>query len=452
MYPLLAAAVLAGALVGRRAWLRAGLRGVTGMVVGALAGFVGPLAVMNPIRSCTFDDERGGVDRALGILLFAGGAALAVGLAVWIVNAVARPTGPRAARDITFERGSFRGHRFFPFGLLAPTLVILVLFLYRPMVETFRLSTHEVRTTAPRQPFVCLDKYTRLMEPTIEWWAIGPAALLAVVLVANVVLARRGAVAPSLRKIRDLLVVLVVVAWATAVFGARYRGVFTTTLVLTTGTVVLSLALGLAIATLVSQKIRGRGVYRTLLIWPYAISPPIAGILFYVMFDPLVGIIGNVWETLTPFEMPNYRTEKWLARFVVILASVWKTIGFSILFYVAGLQNVPTDTLEAAQIDGAGPLQRFRHIVIPALAPITFFLIISNVTYAFFEVFATTTYLTTGGPSGATTDVMFALVQAATEQGNFGDGAAQSVILFAMVLAVTGWQFRSTGRRVTYGR
>lgn len=452
MFPLFAAAILAGAFVGWQAWSRAGFRSTTGMAVGALAGFVGPLAVMKPLRSCTFEAGRGGVDQALGILLFAGGAAIAAGLAVWIVTSVARPAGHRATRDVAFERGSFRGHRLFPFMVLAPTLVILALFLYRPMVETFRLSTHEVRTTAPRQPFVCLDKYTRLMEPTVEWWAIVPTALLVIVLVGTSIWRRRSAAAPSLLRIRELLVVLVVVAWATAVFGPRYRGVFTTTLVLTTGTVVLSLVFGLAIATLVSQKIRGRGVYRTLLIWPYAISPPIAGILFYVMFDPLVGIVGNVYETLTPFEMPNYRTEKWLARFVVILASVWKTVGFSILFYVAGLQNVPTDTIEAAQIDGAGPLQRFRHIIIPALAPITFFLIISNVTYAFFEVFATTTYLTTGGPSGATTDVMFALVQAATEQGNFGDGAAQSVILFAMVLAVTGWQFRSTGRRVSYAR
>ncbi|CAN5654927.1 sn-glycerol-3-phosphate ABC transporter permease UgpA [soil metagenome] len=242
------------------------------------------------------------------------------------------------------------------------------------------------------------------------------------------------------------------VTWAAAIFGPAYRGVFVTTVILTTGTVALSLIAGLTIAVLVSQKIRGRGVYRTLLVWPYAISPPIAGILFYVMFDPLVGIVGHLVEIATPWELPNYRTNRIMARGAVILASAWKTLGFSVLFYIAGLQNVPADTLEAASIDGANRWQRFRLITMPALAPITFFLIITTVTYAVFETFGTINLLTTGGPSLATTDAMYALVQAASVQGNFGNGAAQSVVLFVMVLTVTGWQFRSTGRKVTYTR
>lgn len=454
--PLAGTAVL-GALGGWRIWTRIGFRPAIGVAVGAACGVVGPLAAMKPVRSCAFEPERTGVDRAIGIVMFAAGAALALGVAAWIATSIARAQGQMGRRVDTFERGAFRGHRLFPVVLLAPTIAVLVLFLYRPMIETFRLSSHHLRRNAPREPFVCFDKYTRLMEPGVEWWAVAPTVLLGVAAVAEIVHRRRLQTSSMLLgsawllRLREVLLVVTVVAWATALFGRRYRGVFTTTVILTFGTVALSLAGGLAVAMLVSQKIRGRGIYRTLLIWPYAISPPIAGILFFVMFDPLVGIVGHLWELATPFDMPNYRTDRTLARAVVILASVWKTIGFSILFYIAGLQNVATDVLEAAQIDGAKRWQRLRHIIIPALAPITFFLVVSNVTYAFFEVFATTTYLTEGGPSEATTDIMFRLVQEGT-QGNLGDGAAQSIILFAMVLAVTGWQFRSTGRRVTYAR
>lgn len=452
MLPLLAGTGLLGALAGRMIWKRAGFGAVAGMVSGGLCGLAGPLLVMKPIRSCTFESERSGVDRALGALIFVTGAIIALGIMGWVVATIARARGQLAAKQDTFDRGAFRGYYAYPLVLLAPTLVVLLFFLYRPMVDTLRMSTQTVRITAPRKPFVCLDNYTKLIEPTIEWWAVLPTVLVAVAIGAELVLGANHDVTHLIKPVRGLLVVVAVVAWATAMFGPRYRGVFTTTTILTVGTVLLSLTVGLAIAVLVSHKIRGRGIYRTFLIWPYAISPPIAGILFAMMFNPTVGVIKHVYEALTPFELPRYTHSATLARMAVILASVWKTLGFSILFYIAGLQNVPTDVMEAAEIDGANRWQRFRHITIPALAPITFFLIVSNVTYAFFEIFGTITYLTEGGPVGATTDAMFALYTAATQQGNFGDGAAQSVMLFAMVLAVTGWQFRSTGRRVTYQR
>jgi len=452
MYPLLAGTIVLGGIAGWYVWRRARFSRTVGALVGAACGLVGPLLVMKPLRSCTFEAERAGVDRALGIVVFVAGAAVVLAAASWVALSISRARGLIVAKADTFDRGAFRGHYLYAGLLLAPTIVVLLWFLYRPMIETLRLSTHNVRITAPRQPFVCLDNYTKLMEPTVEWWALAPTVAAAILFAAETVLARRGEIYPALTRLRGVFVVVAVVAWATALFGRRYRGVFTTTTVLSTGTVILSLAIGLGIAVLVSQKIRGRGIYRTLVIWPYAISPPIAGILFYMLFDYLYGAVGRLYEAVTPFEMTNYRTSVWLARVVVILASVWKTLGFSILFYIAGLQNVPGDVLEAAQIDGASRWQRFRHVTIPALAPITFFLLVSTVTYAFFEIFGTTVYLTEGGPSGATTDAMFSLFTAATQQGNFGDGAAQSVILFLMVLAVTAWQFRSTGRRITYQR
>ena len=452
MAPLLAATIVLGALAGGRIWSRSGFGAAVGVAVGAVCGLVGPLLAMKPLRSCTFESERTGVDRVLGAIIFVAGGAILLGVAAWLVTTVARSRGHVAGRVDQFDKGSFRGHQAFPWLLLAPTLAVLVMFLYRPMTETFRLSMYNVRQNAPRTPFKCLDNYTDLIEPKVEWWAVAATVVLLAATGAGIALRRRGADSAGLARLRELLLIVTVIAWATAMFGPDYRGVFTTTTILTSGTVILSLVFGLAIAVLVSQKIRGRGVYRTLLIWPYAISPPIAGILFFVMFDPLAGIVGHFVESFTPWELPNYKTNKHLARMAVILASVWKTIGFSILFYISGLQNVATETLEAAEIDGANKWQRFRHITVPSLAPITFFLIVSNVTYAFFDVFGTISLLTTGGPSRATTDAMYSLVQTASDHGRFGEGAAQSIILFFMVLAVTGWQFRSTGRRVTYQR
>lgn len=452
MIPLLAATVVLGAFGGRWVWTRSGFAPTPGIVVGALCGLVGPLLAMKPIRSCAFEPDRTGLDKVLGSIVFIAGAALLLALVGWLVNSFGRAGGRITGRVDQFDKGSFRHYTLFPWMLLLPTLLVLVFFLYRPMRETFRLSMYNVRQGAPRTPFVCLDNYTDLMAPTVPWWAVVPTVALAAAAVGVKLVQRRGEPSHALLRTSELLVIATVIAWAAALFDDDYQKVFTTTTILTGGTVLLSLAAGLGIAVLVSQKIRGRGIYRTLLVWPYAISPPIAGILFFVMFDPLAGVVAHLVEDFTPWEMPNYRTNPTLARAAVILASVWKTLGFSVLFYIAGLQNVATDTLEAAEIDGANRWQRFRLITIPALAPITFFLVITNVTYAFFDVFGTISLLTTGGPSRATTDAMYSLVQVASDHGRFGEGAAQSIILFAMVLAVTGWQFRSTGRRVTYQR
>jgi sn-glycerol 3-phosphate transport system permease protein len=224
------------------------------------------------------------------------------------------------------------------------------------------------------------------------------------------------------------------------------------TLIISAGTVVIGLAVSLGIAYLAYQPIRGGGIYRTLLVWPYAISPPIAGLIFFVIFDPNAGIVEHWLNTLFGINLPNYRQDATLAQAVVILASVWKTLGYNLLFYIAGLQTVPTDQVEAAQIDGANGWQRFRWVVVPALSPITFFLIVTNLTYAFFETFGTIDYLTAGGPAGETSVAMYEIYRVAIPGRDLGRGAAQSLILFAGVIALTVWQFRSTGRRVSYGR
>ncbi|CAM3281120.1 carbohydrate ABC transporter permease [Stackebrandtia soli] len=453
MLPLFIVTAAAGALVGRAVWRSAGLSGRSGALIVAPAGALGPLLTMVPLESCTFEPGRSTMDVAVGVVAFVAGAAVLIGVVAWIGKALSQPGG-LSNLDTSDASGTYRHRNLIPWGLLLPTLAILAVFLYWPLVETFRLSTLLTRRGAPIERFVCVDNYTALLGPSLEWWLITAAAGLALAWVATIVAERRdpdnlGNSASVWRRVRGLLMILTVVAATASVFGPDYRPVFTTTMILTSGVVLTGLAVGLAIALLVSQPIRGRGIYRTLLIWPYAISPPIAGVLFFVMFDPLTGIIGHLWETFTPWTMPNYRTDATLARIVVILASVWKTLGFTILFYIAGLQNVSVEMLEAAKVDGANAWQRFRHFILPSLMPITFFLIVTNVTYAFFQVFGTIDYLTGGGPAKATTDAMTYIVE--TQKGNIGDGAATSLVLFAMVLAVTAWQFRATGSKVHYG-
>ncbi|HIV57498.1 MAG TPA: sugar ABC transporter permease [Candidatus Stackebrandtia faecavium] len=453
MLPLFAVTAVAGALVGRVAWRSAGLPGRKGALVVAPAGLLGPLITMVPLRSCTFEPGRGLADQLVGTAAFLGSAAVAIAFVTWIGRALSQPGGI-SNLDTKDRSGTYAGRGYVPWMLLLPSLAILLVFLYWPLLETFRLSTHLVRRGAPKEPFVCVDNYTALLGPSLEWWFVVPMGALALAFIATIATDRfdpdgLSDVGKWLRKARGGLILLSVIAAAASIFGPSYRLVFVTTMLITGGTVILGLVVGLAIAVLVSQPVRGRSIYRTLLIWPYAISPPIAGILFYVIFDPLSGMAGHMVDVLTPWQLPNYRTDPTLARIVVILASVWKTLGVTILFYIAGLQNVSRDMLDAAQLDGANAWQRFRMLVLPSLMPITFFLIVTNVAYAFFQVFGTIDYLTSGGPSGATTDAMTSIVL--QSKGNVGAGAAGSLVLFAMVLAVTAWQFRVTGRRVHYG-
>lgn len=448
--PLLLVLGAIGAVVGARQWRRLTYAATPGSIVGGLSGVAGGLLLLVPLRFCTFDEGRSGIDIALGVLAAGAGAAATIGLAVWLARIVAAETG-RVRQVGAKGQGHFASGAWVPLAFLAPTLLVLVLFLYWPMVETFRISTRVVRLGAPRQPFVCLDNFTRLLDPGVDGAAVAATVVWASLALAVLLVRRSGGEAMLLSRGRSLAAVVLAVAWSAAMLSAAYRPVFITTVVLSSSTVVVGLVLGLAIAALAFAPVRGRSAYRTLLVWPYAISPPIAGILFFVMFDPLAGMVGHLVGVLTPFELPSYRADATLARAVVVLASVWKTLGFNILFYLAGLQNVPTDVLEASKLDGASAWQRYRYVIIPALAPITFFLVVTNVTYAFFEIFGTISYLTAGGPAGATVDAMFALVRAGRVQGSFGDGAAQSLLLFAMVLAVTLWQFRSTGRRVEEG-
>jgi sn-glycerol 3-phosphate transport system permease protein len=212
----------------------------------------------------------------------------------------------------------------------------------------------------------------------------------------------------------------------------------------------LGLTIALFIAMMAYQPIRGARIYRTLLVWPYSLSPAVVGVIFLLMFSPIAGVINYVIESLFGFKVP-WLNDPTYAPWTVILAAVWNHLGFNILFYIAGLQNVPTDLQESAAIDGANAWQRFRHVIFPLLSPITFFLVITNLTYSFFDIFATIDMLTRGGPVNSTTTLIYRIFQTGVQERDLGKAAAQSIVLLVMVIGITVLQFRTTGRRVNYG-
>jgi sn-glycerol 3-phosphate transport system permease protein len=317
------------------------------------------------------------------------------------------------------------------------------------LIETFRLSTLLTRLGAPRTRFVCVSNFTEFFEPS----SFDATSLIILVLA---IMALGSSQINRLRRYEGsgLLTygagTFLTILWFSRILEEDYGEVMFNTFFISTAIVVIGLILGLAIAYLAFQDVKGAMIYRTLLIWPYAVSPAIAGIIFFVIFNPVSGILNHFIE-LMGGQGPEWIIEPWWARATIIITSVWKTLGYNILFYIAGLQTVPPDLVEAASIDGANAWQRFRNVIIPALSPITFFLIVTNLTYAFFNIFGTIDFLTRGGPTGATSVSIYEIVQLGIRKGDLGRASAQSLVLFLIVIGVTVFQFKTSGRRVTYG-
>jgi sn-glycerol 3-phosphate transport system permease protein len=329
----------------------------------------------------------------------------------------------QGGKKATSTSGYFR-NPVLPYIFLAPTLLLLIVFLYYPASEliplSFRLQPDPINQ-ADSAP-VCLENYVRITD-------------------SNYTVIDR---LPSGREILNTDYPL-------------YENSFTVTLTLTFAIVLFTMILALGIAVLASQKVRGAGIYRTLLVWPYAISPIVTGAVFLAMFrDNSAGVVNWTLETTTG-ESLKWLKDVDLAPWVIIYAAVWNALGFNILFYIAGLQNIPKDLLEAAAIDGANVFQRFGRITFPLLSPFTFFLLIANITYAFYGIYGAVDVLTDGGPpsekGGATvgaTDILIYKVYNDAFGGSAGSGAAQTVLLFMMVAAITLVQFIFVERRVTY--
>jgi sn-glycerol 3-phosphate transport system permease protein len=365
---------------------------VMGGVFGALAGMVGAQLLNYPSQHCTLATEADVFIQQAGLVLTIIGAVVVL-FPFWTVT---------IQRGNKTEQGGgyFKGW-VMPLAFLAPTLISLVVFLYYPSVQIALQSMTRQRGRQEAR-FVCLENYTDLLADTV------------------------------------------------------YRSSFITTFFITAGIVLFSMALGLMIALLASQKVRGASLYRTLLIWPYAVSPVVTAVIFIAIFRNDSNGFANFYLGGLLGGSQNWIGNANLAPMVIILASVWNALGFNILFYVAGLQNVPKDLLEAAQIDGANVVQRFIRITFPMLSPFTFFLLITNITFGVYGLYGVVETLTQGGPSigegaGATNVLIYKLysdlLSTSTQIGNV---AAQSVILFVLVAVITIVQFQFVERRVTY--
>jgi sn-glycerol 3-phosphate transport system permease protein len=227
-----------------------------------------------------------------------------------------------------------------------------------------------------------------------------------------------------------------------------YIASFRTTAVFSLLVAVVGLGLALLFAVMANRVIRGSTVYRTLLVWPYAVAPAIAGVLWLFMFAPSVGIVSHALNALGyPW---NHLLDSGDAMALIVTAAVWKQISYNFLFFLAGLQSIPKSLIEAAAIDGAGPWRRFWTVVFPLLSPTTFFLLVINVVYAFFDTFAIVDASTQGGPGKDTAILVYKLYYDGFKALDLGGSAAQSVVLMVIVIALTAVQFRYVERKVQY--
>jgi sn-glycerol 3-phosphate transport system permease protein len=208
------------------------------------------------------------------------------------------------------------------------------------------------------------------------------------------------------------------------------------------------IAISLVLATFADRVVRGALAYKTLLIWPYAVAPAIAGALWAFLFAPSVGILsyalrkmGYHWDWVLNGDQ---------AMFLVVVASVWKQISYNFLFFLAGLQSIPKSLIEAAAIDGASPFRRFWTIVFPLLSPTTFFLLVVNIVYAFFDTFGVIDATTQGGPAGSTQILVYKVYYDGVKAADLGGSSAQSVVLMFIVIALTVVQFRFVEKKVQY--
>ena len=227
-----------------------------------------------------------------------------------------------------------------------------------------------------------------------------------------------------------------------------YRASFITTAVFSILVTVVSMGVALYLAVLADRLIKGSGTYRTLLIWPYAVAPAVAGVLWLFMFNTRVGVV--TWYLGVLGYDWNHVLNEGEAMGLVVVASAWGRISYNFLFFLAGLQAIPRSVIEAAAIDGAHFWTRFRTIVLPLLSPTTFFLLVVNIVYAFFETFGVIHTITSGGPQQATTILVYKVYSDGFVGQDLGSSAAQSVILLFVVGILTIIQFKYIERRVHY--
>ncbi len=228
----------------------------------------------------------------------------------------------------------------------------------------------------------------------------------------------------------------------------QYLATFWRTMFFSLAVAVLSMSIALILAGFADRVVRGATTYRTLLIWPYAVAPVLAGALWVFMFNPTLGIFPFLLD-MVGIDWNHYLNGK-QAMALVIFAAAWKQIAYNFLFYLAAMQSIPRSVIEAAAIDGAGPVRRFWDLIFPLVSPTTFFLLVINAVYAFFDTFGIIHAVTQGGPANATTILVYKVYNDGFVGLDLGGSAAQSVILMILVIAMTVVQFRYVERKVEY--
>ena len=285
-------------------------------------------------------------------------------------------------------------HRYLPYALLLPQIVITLVFFYWPASQAVYQSFLLQDAFGLSTSFIWFENYRHLFSEPDYYKTI----------------------------------------WTTVVFS--------------TSVATLSLSIALLLAVQADKPLRGGGVYRTLLIWPYAVAPAVAGVLWIFMFQPSLGVLARGLRNMGVDWNPLLNGDH--AMIMVVLASTWKQISYNFLFFLAGLQSIPKSVIEAAAIDGAGPARSFWTIVFPLLSPTTFFLLVVNIVYAFFDTFGIIDAMTGGGPSKATETLVYKVYADGRLGGDLGSSAAQSVVLMFIVIALTAIQFRYIERKVNY--
>ena len=292
------------------------------------------------------------------------------------------------------EKRARFGGQLIPYLLLVPQMLVVLVFFYWPAIQAVWQSFLLEDAFGLRSDFVWFENYRALLTQREYFEAVG----------------------------RTLF----------------FSGVVTA----------LSLSFALLLAVQADKKIAGASIYKTLLIWPYAVAPAIAGVLWLFMFQPSLGVVAHGIKALgipwTPLLNGNH------ALVLVVCASVWKQISYNFLFFLAGLQAIPRAVLEAAAIDGASRTRRFWTVTFPLLAPTAFFLLVVNIVYAFFDTFGIIDATTGGGPTKATETLVYKVFFDGRLGGDLGSSAAQSVFLMMIVVALTAVQFRFIERKVTY--
>jgi len=292
------------------------------------------------------------------------------------------------------KRTVFR-NRWLPYALVAPQLAVTLAFFFWPAFDSLRLSLYRASPFGDRLIFIGLGNFQRLLSDP-----------------------------------------------------AYFRSV-ATSFVFSALVTVVGLAVALLLASLANAKIRGLAIYRTLLLWPYGIAPAVAGVIWMFVFHPSFGVLPYLLSFVTAYQF-NWFLKSWVALALIVVAAIWKQFGYNLAFYLAGLQAIPGSVLEAASVDGAGPVRRFFAITFPLLSPVTFFLFTLNMTFSFFDTFGLVHAVTQGGPGDATSILVFRAWKDGFEGLQLGYSAAQSVILMLLVVALTAAQFRFAETKVTY--